>query len=225
MKHLAFIALVIFSQFTFSGCLTPRKIDRWIDQKYHVPVATKPKANDYITIKTPGASSSDIVSRTEKRKMKLLPLFFYWKWEYGTISTLNQSVAGEYFHSAIIPYANAKKLRDKLNGQKLEVTIDKIPCTFSVVDKGGLVFFIVFYVTWDDIFIDPEKQDMVISYRLFKENTETKTGTITITDRNKPLHVKVFHSVKKTFWSYLDQYNYNIQLMSKELIDKLIAEL
>ncbi len=73
--------------------------------------------------------------------------------------------------------------------------------------------------------MDPEKQEMIISYRLLKDNTETKKGVITIDDRNKPLHVKIFHSVKKTFWGYLDQYNYNIQLMSKELIDKLIAEL
>jgi len=60
---------------------------------------------------------------------------------------------------------------------------------------------------------------------LLKDNVETKMGTITVADRNKPINVKVFHSVKKTYWSYLDQYNANIQAMSKEAVDKLIAEL
>ena len=208
-----------------SSCLTPRKIDKWIDQKYRGSVSNNPRKSDYITIETKTASNSDIISQTQKRKMKLLPLLFYWKWEYGTTSTLNASIPKGYLNSAVLPYSNTKKLREKLNGQRLQLTIENIPATFSVVDKGGLVFFIVFYVTWDDIFVDPEKQEMRVSYKLFKDNTETKQGTITIADRNKPLHVKVFHSVKRTFWSYLDQYNYNIQQMSKELIDKLITEL
>ena len=100
-----------------------------------------------------------------------------------------------------------------------------MPADFSVVDKGGLVFLIVFYIDWDRIFMDPQKQNTVIDYRLLKDNVETKKGTITVADRNKPLNVKVFHSVKKTFWSYLDQYTANIQAMSKEAIDKLIGEL
>ncbi|HEV8284850.1 MAG TPA: hypothetical protein VGQ09_11110 [Chitinophagaceae bacterium] len=220
-----FISIIIFSQLVFSSCLTPRKIDKWIDKKYGNTVQNKIKNNDYITIKAPSTSQSDIVAMSQKRKAKLLPLLFYWKWEYGTTSTLNQAIPNGYFNSAILPYANIKKLRDKLNGQKLELTINKIPASFSVVDKGGLVFLVLFYVTWDDIFMDPEKQDLIVSYKLSKDNAETKSGTITISDRNKPLHVKVFHSVKKTFWSYLDQYNYNIQQMSKELIDKLIKEL
>ncbi len=111
-----FLAILVFSQLIFSSCLTPRKIDKWIDQKYGTSIHNKQRNNDYITIKTPGVSQSDTVSISQKRKMKLLPALFYWKWEYGTISTLNQSVPDGYFNSAIIPYANVKSLRQKLNG-------------------------------------------------------------------------------------------------------------
>ena len=211
--------------FLCTGCLTQRKIDRWIGAKYEPNVVNKPRQSDYISIKMPAATTSDILAKTEKRKMKMLPLLFYWKWEYGTISALNQSVPGWYFNSSVIHYANSKGLKQKLNGQKVELTVEKMPAVFSVVDKGGLVFLVLWYVTWDQIFMDPQKQDMVVSYRLMKDNVETKTGTITVSDRNKALNVKVLRSVKKTFWEYLDQYNSNVQGMSKEVIDKLIAEL
>lgn len=225
-----FLSLKFFACFFFlvssmlCSCLTPRKIDKWTTAHYGTTINARMKSNDYITIKTPN-TSNDIVAKTEKRKMKLVPALFYWQWEYGTITTLNQLVPANYFSSTIVPYANTKKLKDKLNGQKLELTISKMPAVFSVVDKGGLVFLVLYYIDWDRIFMDPQKQDMVINYRLLKDNVETKTGIITVADCNKPLNVKVFHSVKKTFWSYLDQYNANIQAMSKEAVDKLIAEL
>jgi hypothetical protein len=214
----------LFLTVILCSCLTPRKIDKWTTAYYGTAVNSKIKSNDYISIKAPG-THNDIVSVTEKRKMKLIPALFYWQWEYGTTTTLNQLVPANYFSSTIIPYANAKKLKDKLNGQKLELIINNVPTVFSIVDKGGLVFLVLYYIDWDRIFMDPQKQDMIIEYRLLKENVETKKGTVIIADRNKPLNVKVFHSVKKTFWSYLDQYNANVQAMSKEAIDKLIAEL
>lgn len=207
-----------------TACLTPKKIDKWTTAQYGTTVQSKIRTNDYISIKVPG-TSNDFVSSTVKRKMKLVPALFYWQWEYGTTTTLNSLIPSNYFSTAVIPYANSKKLKDKLNGQKLELTINKMPAVFSVVDKGGLVFLVLYYIDWDRIFMDPQKQDMVLTYRLLKDGAETKTGTITVADRNKPLNVKVLHSVKKTFWSYLDQYNANIQAMSKEAIDKLIADL
>jgi len=61
---------------------------------------------------------------------------------------------------------------------------------------------------------------------LLKDNEETKKGTIIIKDINQKLYLKFFQfSGKKFIGRYLDQYNTNIQTMSKELVDKLIIEL
>lgn len=156
--------------------------------------------------------------------MKLLPLLFYWKWQYGTFSTLNEAIPDATIASTILPYANVKKLKQKLNGQKIELSITKVPTQFSVVDNGWLVFIVLYYINNDDISMEPQAQDLVVTYRILKDNAETKTGTITVADRNKPRHVKLFRSTKKTFWSYLDDYNNDIQAMSKEVVDKLITE-
>lgn len=224
LQKTALSVILLALCFAFTSCLTPKKIDGWIDGKYGSTVRPKNNNNDYITIQTAG-DASDVVATTEKRKTKLLPALFFWKWEYGTYSTLNQAVPAATVQTALLPYLNRKGLKSRLGGQKLELTFTKLPANFSVIDKGGLVFLVLFYFSWDDIFMKPEAQNMVVQYRVLKDGAETKTGIITVADRNKALHVKVFHSVKKTFWSYLDQYNTNLQLMSKDLGDQLMASL
>jgi len=218
-----FAGLSLFIIVVITSCLTPRKIDKWTAAHYGTTVNTRIKNNDYITIKA--SNTGDIVSVSEKRKFKLIPALIYWQWEYGTNTKINQAVPTNYFNTTIMPYANIKKLKDKLNGQKLELTVNNVPAVFSVVDKGWVVYLLLWYVGNEHIYIDPEKQDMEIGYRLLKDNVETKKGTITVANRNKAVEVKVFHSTKKTYWACLDQYNANIQAMSKEAIDKLIIEI
>ena len=219
-----FSLFILILLLCFSSCLTPGKIDRWIDHEYGNTVQNRPRKSDYIHIIQPEANDN-VIARTEKRKMKMIPALFYWQWEYGTVSTMNELVPHNTFQQTFIPYANGKGLKRKLEGQTVELKVENMPEKFSMVDKGGLVFLVVWYVTWDRIFVDPEKQDLVVSYRLLRDGTVTKKGIITVADRNKPVDVKVFRSVKKTFWEYLAGYNANVQDMSKEAADKLIAEL
>src|SRR5215831_10225340 len=130
-QGLAFAAIIVLSLFTFTSCLTPAKIDRWTNRKYENSISNNAKKSDYLSINVPGASANDVVSTTEKRKMKILPLLFYWKWEYGTTSTLNKTIAASYFSSTLNRYA--AKLKSKLNNQKVELTVEQVPTSFSVI--------------------------------------------------------------------------------------------
>jgi hypothetical protein len=220
-RPILFLFIVLF----FSGCLTTRRVDSWISTHYGGGAVPSARNSDYIKIKTPAPVSSTPISVTEKHKSKFIPALFYWKWKYGTKSTLNNSIPGKYFSSAVIPYANSKRLKEKLNGQTLELSIENMPHQFSMIYDGGAVFLLLWYISWESVYVDPSVQDMVVKYRLLKDNVETKTGTINVQDRNRPFQVKMFKSAKKTFWSYLDQYNTNTQSMGRQVIDKLIAEL
>jgi hypothetical protein len=220
-----FQLLVVFLLVGFSSCLTPRKMDKRIDSHYGSTVPAKVKSNDFITIKTDGMTRSDKVSTTQKGKSKLLPAVVYWQWQYSTVSTLNPFIPAGQFSADVLPYANAKGLRQKLNGQKVELTIESAPAVFSLMEKGHLVYLLVYYIGWEYIYIDPNKTDLVVSYRVLNGDTETKKGVINITNRDQPIALKMFQSTKKMTWRYLDQYSNNIKAMSKELIDKLIVEL
>ncbi len=207
-----------------SGCLTPKKMDGWINE-YEGGFTTKLKTSDYITIKTPELPRSEFPSVSQKGKSKFIPALFYWKSERTVVSELNPYIPVVNINSTIIQYANTKKLREKLNGQKIELTISKVPDVFTFVDRYKLFFFVVFYVQTENIFISPQRQDMIVSYRILKDNAETKKGSITITDPSKARSLKFLQSVKKMTWNYLEEYDNIIKAMSKEFIDKLLLEI
>jgi hypothetical protein len=58
-----------------------------------------------------------------------------------------------------------------------------------------------------------------------EQNTPVKEGVITIPDACKPIQLKMFQSIKKKTWTYIDQYNDNITAMSKKVVDSLITSL
>ena len=221
MKHL-FTALLIAA--LFSSCLTTKKVDSFIEE-HEGGYSTKLKTSDYITLTTPGFPKTEQASVTAKGKNKVLPLLVYWRFEWSRIPTLNPYIPINTINSTIIQYANTKKLKEKLNGQKLELTIDKVPTTFSLTYRDELVYFVFYYIQWGRVFIVPQKQDITFSYRLVKDGVETKKGAITIADPSKPLDLKFLQSVKKMTWNYLDDYDNMIRVMSREFVDRLMGEI
>ena len=224
--HLRLIAAFVFSSFIFWGCLTPAKVDGYISDGYSgLP---RVKNNDYIILATQhNIGDKNIISVTKKDKGKVLPLILYWKFQSSVTSTLSQSVPFSYFNSTLMTYANTKGLKQKLNGQRIELSMDKLPAIFSYTSVEHLIYLGIWYVHWGSVFVQPQNQDVTISYRLLNNtNEETKKGTITIKDLNQRMYLKMFHySAKKFIWRYLDKYNSNLQAMSKEFVDKLIVEL
>ena len=161
-------------------------------------------------------------STTVKESKGLLPLIFYWKGHYVNTVTLNPKIPINTFTTAFQSYANSKQLKQKLNGQKIELTIEQVPTIFMIDDKWQLVWFIYAF-GWDIFSVVPEKNDMVLSYRMSKDNSETKKGTITIPDQNTALeHLR---RVKEGTWDYMNQYDEAIKAMAKKTVDKIIGEL
>jgi hypothetical protein len=50
-------------------------------------------------------------------------------------------------------------------------------------------------------------------------------GSISITDPETAVGLKMWHSLKKMTWDYLDQHDDNVTAMSRKFVDKLVAEL
>jgi hypothetical protein len=216
--------LLGFIAFSFSSCLGPKKIDKWVSKKYGDSIAISKKKSDFISVKSNQTFRINTPSITEKRTSNILPLLFYWQWDYKNTCTLNPQIAVNNFTSTVATYAN-KTLKEKLNGKRIEFTIENIPTVFALDDKAHLVWFIYAY-GWDDFSIQPQKTDMVVSYKIFNtDNTEAKNGTIKIPDINKGFALRMFQSLRNKTWEHLDQYNSNITLMSRQVIDQLIKEL
>lgn len=108
-------SLLVYSVF-LTGCYSTAKVNRWIERGYKDNMQNKPRTSNYLTVKTKEQWAEDVLSKAEKRKTQILPLLLFWKWKFGTSATLNPAVPQWYLNSAIVPYANTKRLRDKLDG-------------------------------------------------------------------------------------------------------------
>lgn len=206
------------------GCLGPKKINKWVAQNYVDATPTR-KKSDVITITSSLNSMGDVLSETQKKTSHVLPLLFYWQYDYKNSTALNPQIGINNFTSTVLSYSN-KTLKPKLNNRKLELNIEKMPANFAIDDKGHIVWVILYAFSWDVLTVQPEDHQMVVSYKILNyDNTLYKAGIIDISNTDKGLTLGMFQSLKKKTFQYLDQYDASITSMSKMVVDKIAQEL
>jgi hypothetical protein len=216
--------LIAFSCATLlTGCLGPNKVNKWVNTHYRESSTPKMK-NDYLSIASSLPVTDPVASVTTKQTKNFLPLLFYWQYDYINTCTLNPSIPIHAFSTAVLQYAGTKGLKQKLNGRKIELVVDSIPHVFILNDKGHLIW-VIYAFGWDDLSFKPDTKEMIVSYKITQDNTEIKTGIITIPNTDKQLDVRYMQSLKKAADQYLDQYDENIKSLSRKVVDKLMAEL
>jgi hypothetical protein len=218
-----FVLLILSATF-FSSCVTSKKVDRQVAKQYSdVPELKKKKQGDNISITSSLTTMGRQVSTTETRTSNMLPLIVYWKWDYTNTCTLNPQIPINNFISTVNSYAK-KGLKSKLAGQDLEISVDKIPNQFQILDKAHIIFF-GYGVGWDNVSMKALDMEMIISYRLLKDNVEIKKGIISIPnfDDKKPLGM--FKNWKTATNEYLNQFDENISTMSKLIVDQIVSEI
>ena len=207
------------------SCINTRKIDKWVAREYvDLPSASKKKV-DFLTIHSKLPEMGNKISATERESQKFLPLLFYWEWQYKNRCFINPQIPEVNFTKTITSQAN-KELKEKLNGRRVELTIEKLPDNFLFRKKGSLIFLVVYYVTSDKFAIDASLNNMEISFKVFDpENKPERDGKISIENQDKGVDFKFYQSLKKRTGRYLNDYDDNITAMSKQVLEKLIAEL
>jgi len=218
------LTLSLIGMVILTGCLTAKKVDKQVAKQYaDKQQGQKKKQNDLISITSPLISADNRISTSETKTSKVLPLLFYWSWDYKNTCTLNPQIPINNFTATVLNYAS-RRLNDKLKGQKLELVITRIPNQFAIDDKAHLIFF-GYAFGWDNVSIKAESMDMVVSYKLLKDNSEIKNGVISIPNFDDKRNLGMFTSWKKATAEYLDQYDQNIATLSKLVVDKLVSEL
>lgn len=218
------LCLVCIITSCLCGCLGPKKINKWVAQNYEDATPTI-KKSDVITITSGINSMGSVLSETQKKTSHVLPLLFYWQYDYKNTTALNPQIGINNFTSTVLSYSN-KTLRQKLNGRKLELNIEKMPANFAIDDKGHIVWVILYAFSWDVLTVQPEDHQMLVSYKILnQDNSLYKAGTVDISNTDKGLTLGMFQSLKKKTFQYLDQYDASITSMSKMVVDKIAQEL
>jgi hypothetical protein len=207
-----------------SGCLTSKKLDKFVAAQYgnELPKPRKKKKAEIEVMVLPTASNS-LISTTKHKTDKFLPLLVYWKYDHRQSCSLNPAIAVTNFSNALNSLAS-KGLTDKLNGRKLELTVEQAPSAFSLVAKENMVW-LVYAVSWAKIYIEPDMKDLIVTYRLVGGDQEVKTGKITVENMDKNKGLRFFQSWKSATSEYLSAYNANFTTMTKTFVSQLTNEL
>jgi hypothetical protein len=214
-------AIILFLMLAISSCYSA-KTDKIISRYYNnqLPNPDKKKKND-ISVLNGLSKNTSVISVTTHKTSHFLPLIIYWQDEFRRTTTLNSQIPATYITNAISSFSN-KKLSDKLNGKKLELTIEQTPYTFSTVDKEHMILFLV---AWYKIYREADTNSLVVSYKLLKDDSVEKTGRVNVTNNFTNKGIKYFQSLNSAINEYLGEYEVNLKIMAKELMNKLTEEL
>jgi hypothetical protein len=203
----------------------PNKMNKWIGKHYGETVPVSHPHSDYISFVVKDSIPPDQVAVTEKTHQSFVPALFYWQWNHTMLSTVNFGVHMNNFSTEFISYANDKGLKNKLNGNTLQLTITANPVNYTFTQKGHLIFLLLYYISSESLYIMPDKNRVSFSYKVMNGANEVKTGSVSIANMNREVALAFFQSSKKMTWKYLEESDNNIKLMSRELVDKLMTEL
>lgn len=218
------LKLFISCSLIITSCLTAKKVDRQVAKQYEeISQTQKKKSNENIFVNSELITSDSKIYTSETKTSHVLPLIIYNQWDYKNTCTLNPQIPINNFISTVHAAAN-KGLRDKISGQKLELNVVKIPNIFAIDDKAHLIFF-GYAFGWDDVSIMADNIDMVVTYKLSRDNAEPEKGTITIPYIYDKTKLGMFKSWKKATAEYLEQYDSNITEMSKAFVQKLMMQI
>ncbi|TAD81944.1 MAG: hypothetical protein EAY75_16940 [Bacteroidetes bacterium] len=215
-------AIVCFS--SVSSCLTPEKLDKFVAEEYNnqLPKSTN-KTKDYINV-IPTASDDDKkISRSVHKTDKFLPLIIYWKYDHRHFCSLNPAIPIANFSNAINALAT-KKLTDKLDDRRLELTVEQAPASFSIVVKENLIW-LVYAFSWAKVYIEPDRKDLVVSYKLIESGKTLKTGKISVKNADQNQGLRWFQSWKSATSEYLSAYKANFTNMTKLFVNQLSEEM
>ena len=220
-KQIVLCAVALFILFSsLTSCHIAQKMDAHIATQFNNKVPKPDKRKDStIIVNSSIPSDPNELSHTVKTNKNLF-LLVYWKYDYRHTCSLNPAIGVDYLRKGF--YQQAAKLKQKLNGQQLEITIEQIPHTFAIVDKGHVVLLII---QWDKFYVEPQRKDIIVSYRTLQNGVETKSGKISVAniDKNKPMGF--FQSWKGATNEFLARYNTAAAEMSRTIVNKLLEEL
>lgn len=212
--------LIVLGIVILSGCLTGKKLDRQVAKLYghRVPPVTA-RNHSEITVSSPLRFNAKAVSSSAAHTSRVLPLLFYWQMDYTNTCILNPAIAVNEFTNAVHTYAR-RKLRNQLSGRALHLTIEKLPHGFAIDDMSHMIWFIYGFA-WERVTLEPQTQDMVVSYTLMDRDTLLKRGEITLENKETSRHLGYFESWKKATGTYIARYNHDVSEMARECVDEL----
>ncbi|MFL5741905.1 MAG: hypothetical protein ACJ75B_16905 [Flavisolibacter sp.] len=218
-KQNNFLLLVLFFSISFTGCLTPQKMDAYVAGRYNNQLPSPVRRKQEVLVRPAQEPTDKKISHTVTKTSHVLPLLVYWQMDYRHTCTLNPQLPVTNISNAINGMSG--KILQKLNGRRLELTIEQVPTAFALVDKS----YMILLFEWDHIFVEPDGKDLIVSYQVFQKDSVIKSGTVTVNNMEHNRNVRFAQSWRSSTREYLDRYESHLSSMGKIAAMKLLDEL
>ena len=222
MKQKFFIGLTII---VLSGCTSTNKFTRFVNERYpNQSQLSYEYKSDFLNVNTNDIAEQDSFCETERIKGIIVPAIFYWYWNNTVSCSVNPKFSACKMAYYLKTDAEAMGLKEKLNGSKINISIKTLPASFRYINKGHLIIALVAYTMIYKEGISPEQQNMIIEYEIIKNDSVIQKKTIEIFDKNE--FIKQTHMSRKNLtWQYIDEYENNLKMLSKDAILKIANQL
>ena len=205
-----------------TSCIGTKKFTGFVEPKFQDKQLIS--TNENIIFDLTGLENTNATITSTKVKSQFIPAILYWQWNNTIKCEVNPTIVGQSFQENFLRYSDTLKVKEKLQGRKLELKIEKIPNSFVYTHKGNSVILIIAYTVSDLEAIFPQEQDLVVSYKITENGSTIKEGKLTSSNKDQPIK-NVWKSTKKFTWLYVDQFKQNTKIMTKEIVEKLITEI
>jgi hypothetical protein len=209
----------------FTGCLSTRRAGRIINERLQErPTPAAEVKKDYLDVRSSELVWLDTLARTRTMRSWCVPAIFYWGWGKTISCDLNPSVPTDILTAGILQLADSVDLRTRLDGARLELTIEHMPSRFIYHSEMTTVYLVLAYVTTASETLRPDGEDLVVTWTTYRDTGMVKTGTITITEQD-PGAGNVFRSTRHFLRAYVDQYKDHVHRMGGQMMEQLLMEL
>lgn len=224
-KLLNSLMAVVLSLFFFTSCISTKKIEDRVIQRYGKVEEIKPlRLKPGLHIRSNLDSANKKMLTGTSKTTGFLPLIVFWKWNYLKNYTLNACIAMANFEKTV--NNNLQKiLTDKNAKYYLELNVEKVPNDIEVKTRNNVIFLGIYAYSWDRMTVQTNDMSLVVSYKLWDGDKEIKKGTITVQEKDRTKTLGFFESWKRATQDYLTRYEDNIISASKIFVNKLAEEL
>lgn len=219
MKRQLLTVLIII---LFTSCISTKKFASFVDPKFQETKTIL--VNDNFTFDLTGLENKTNSITSTKVKSQFIPAILYWQWNNTIKCEVNPVIVGQAFQENFLQFADSLKIKEKLQGRKLEIKLESIPNSFVYTHKGNSVILIFAYTFSELEAIYPHELDLIVSYKLTQNGSKVGEGKLTSSNKDQPISNE-WKSTKKFTWLYIDQFKLNTKLMTKDIVEKLIAEI
>ena len=207
------------------ACVTPKRLNRLTEENLGAKQANYPITyEDYISINTTNLINQPFIAHSVKVKHKFIPAIVYWEWEKNIECTIDPYYTIHLFMEEAMKIATEKNLKNRLEGQKLELTFEEMPNKYLYSHKGFTLVFLFAYSVSDAEHLLPFMRDFKIKYRILKDQQETKSGVITLAHEMRDMHNTSSGTGKFTN-AFLEMYKSEVKRLGSEFSKKIVYKI